>query len=89
MLIIKSSERVQLEGKDNLHKTRMELQNQLMDWVCQYSDLKIDNHENIRLDLLRGKSGCCTLQLHLCVEDTEANRLYLNSKGINYIPSFA
>ena len=85
MLMIKSSEHVQLKGKDNPHKTRMELQNQLMDWASQYPDLKIDNHENIRLDLLRGKSGRCTLQLHLCVEDTEANRCYLSSKGVNYI----
>ena len=85
MFIVKSSERVQLRGKDNLYKTKMELQRQLMDWVSQYPDLKIDNHKNIRLDLLREKSGHCTLQLHLCVEDIEANRRYLNAKGIDYI----
>lgn len=85
MFIVKSSERVQLRGKDNLYKTKIELQRQLMDWVSQYPDLKIDNHENIRLDLLREKSGHCTLQLHLCVEDIEANRRYLNAKGIDYI----
>jgi len=85
MLIIKSSKRVQLNGKDNPYKTRMELQSQLMDWVNQYPDLKIDNHENIRIDLLREKSGHCTLQMHLCVEDIEANRRYLNAKGIDYM----
>jgi hypothetical protein len=56
-----------------------------MDWVSQYPDLKIDNHENIRIDLLCEKSGHCALQMHLCVEDIEANRRYLNAKGIDYI----
>jgi len=84
MLIVKSSERIQLKGEDSPYKVKMELQRKLIEWARQYPDLKFDNRENIRIESFRDKSGHCTLQLHLCLEDTEANRRYLNSLGIDY-----
>lgn len=84
MLIVKSSERVRLNGEDNPYKVRTELQRKLIEWTRQYPDLEFDNQENIRIELFRERSGHCTLQLHLCFEDTEANRRYLNFLGIDY-----